>query len=119
MLFLNSFQGPESRILNSHYSFQALYLSTLPAFLLSDLQVNVMESFYCNANSLSFGFQLISTTQTGYSSHLGKKNLFKSLEEKLTISIIMKDPVLVLDMVPSRGIFKGYLAEHGLCHLLT
>ena len=48
-----------------------------------------------------------------------KKNLFKSLEEKLTISIIMKDPVLVLDMVPSRGIFKGYLAEHGLCHLLT
>lgn len=86
MLFLDSFQGLESWILNSHYSFQALYLSTLPAFLLSDLQVNVMESFYCNANSLSFGFQLISTTPTGYSSHLGKKNLFKRWQTLLSRS---------------------------------
>lgn len=68
-----------------------LILSSLPfysasIFLLSDLQVNVMESFYCNANSLSFRFQLISTTQTGYSSHLGKKNHFKRWQTLLSCS---------------------------------
>lgn len=62
---------------------------------------------------------ILKNIQAIYFCYSTKKNLFKSLEEKLTISVIMKDPVLVLNMAPSRGIFKDNLAEHGLCHLLT
>lgn len=87
MLFLGSFQRCES--LDSELSLlfrSSTFLLCTPCFLLSDLQVNVMESLYCNADSLSFRSQQISTTQTRYSNHLGKKNRFKRWQTLLSCS---------------------------------